>query len=171
MTPGAPPPPELPRFEATGDGRYSVHGTAVALDAGTGLLILGPAGAGKSGLAAGLIALGARLVADDLVLVEPGPGAPRLQPPAGRPAAIELRGLGIVTLSAVPSAPLRAMLLLAPSSARLPEPEILAMPFGPVPLLRHPPHPDLAAKLLLYLGASHDRDAPAPNPLAVGGAH
>ncbi|MDX5349528.1 MAG: serine kinase, partial [Paracoccaceae bacterium] len=45
-------------------GPQIVHATSVAVD-GRGLLILGPSGAGKSSLALRLIALGARLVADD----------------------------------------------------------------------------------------------------------
>ena len=47
-----------------------VHASAVSLG-GRGVLILGRSGAGKSGLALRLIALGAQLVSDDRVVLEP----------------------------------------------------------------------------------------------------
>lgn len=58
-----------------------LHATAVALTPGAGVLILGPSGAGKSGLALRLMAFGARLVADDRVLlaVEEGAGILRAE--------------------------------------------------------------------------------------------
>ena len=45
-----------------------LHATTVAL-AGQGVLILGPSGSGKSGLALQLMAMGAELVADDRTIV------------------------------------------------------------------------------------------------------
>ena len=49
-------------------GDLTVHGTTVAR-AGRAVLILGASGTGKSALALQMIALGARLVADDLSLI------------------------------------------------------------------------------------------------------
>ena len=46
----------------------TVHASCVACD-GAGVLILGASGAGKSGLALNLMALGAALVADDRVVL------------------------------------------------------------------------------------------------------
>jgi HPr kinase/phosphorylase len=46
-----------------------LHASVVAVD-GAGVLILGASGAGKSGLALRMIALGALLVSDDQVLLE-----------------------------------------------------------------------------------------------------
>ena len=64
-------------------GRVPLHASAVAID-GRGLVICGPAGAGKSSLAAALVSAGARLISDDLtVLAADVPGAPRLK--CGRP--------------------------------------------------------------------------------------
>ena len=51
-------------------GCVPVHGSAVEID-GKAVLICGEAGAGKSTLAAGLIALGARLISDDLSVLHP----------------------------------------------------------------------------------------------------
>jgi len=49
-------------------GAVPIHASAVEVD-GLAFLIAGPSGAGKSSLAAGLIAVGARLVSDDLTVV------------------------------------------------------------------------------------------------------
>ena len=46
----------------------TIHAGAVGIG-GRGLLILGPSGAGKSALALALMGLGARLVADDRVIL------------------------------------------------------------------------------------------------------
>ncbi len=86
--------------------QMTLHGTVVALD-GRGLLILGASGAGKSALALDLIALGAGLVADDLVrltlvrgeLVADRPGQWR------QDALIEARGIGILSLPAARPTP------------------------------------------------------------------
>lgn len=66
-------------------GYVPVHGSAVEIG-GKAVLICGKAGAGKSTLAAGLIALGARLISDDLSVLQPQ--GPRERPVlyAGRPA-------------------------------------------------------------------------------------
>lgn len=98
----------------------NLHGSAVALD-GRGLLILGAAGAGKSGLALSLMALGARLVADDRVLLERrGDAVAAAAPPALR-GLIEARGVGILRAEAVETATLAlAVDLDAAPEARMP---------------------------------------------------
>jgi hypothetical protein len=66
-------------------GAIPLHACAVEID-GRAVLICGPAGAGKSTLAAGLLARGARFIADDLSAVTCAPAsAPDLVHP-GRPA-------------------------------------------------------------------------------------
>lgn len=72
-----------------------ISGSAVALG-GRGLLITGAAGSGKSTLALELIALGARLVADDVVIVEAGAEALEMRAPARLAGLIEARGIGIL---------------------------------------------------------------------------
>ena len=54
-----------------------VHGSAVAID-GNGVLLLGPAGSGKSDLALRLIDRGAKLICDDIILIENRYGLPQL---------------------------------------------------------------------------------------------
>lgn len=142
--------PALPQFTPLGDGRVCVHATAVAFG-GAGILILGPSGAGKSGTAAQLLAIGAELVADDLVIVSVGPDGLAVSAPAGAPAAMELHGFGVVVVPVRGPARLRAALWLGPTAARMPRPESLVILGTPVPLARHPTSVDLAAKVALWL--------------------
>ncbi|CAN5621796.1 HPr kinase/phosphatase C-terminal domain-containing protein [soil metagenome] len=78
------------------------HGSAVAV-AGCGVMILGPSGSGKSGLALRMIGLGARLVADDQVALTRAGNAVLAEAPAPLAGLIEARGVGL--LRVVPSGP------------------------------------------------------------------
>jgi HPr kinase/phosphorylase len=53
--------------------RLYLHASAVSLD-GNGVLICGASGTGKSTLALQLMALGAELIADDGIWIDPGDG-------------------------------------------------------------------------------------------------
>ena len=75
--------------------RQQVHGSCVARD-GAGVLLLGPAGSGKSDLALRLIGRGFGLVADDRVDVMDGVASA----PAALAGLLEVRGLGVVRLPA-----------------------------------------------------------------------
>ncbi len=142
------------------DGRLSVHATTVAV-ADRALLITGPSGSGKSGVAAQMIALGADLVTDDLTVLSPGmsdrDGDGSLvkrviaEMPARGVAAMELRGLGIVPMTVAGPTSLAGVLLLEPMQSRLPKPETVLLCGVQMPLLRHPATADLAAKLILWL--------------------
>ena len=72
-----------------------LHASCVALD-GRGLLILGPSGAGKSGLALRLMAMGARLVADDRTEISQKGDALIARCPPAISGLIEARGVGIL---------------------------------------------------------------------------
>jgi HPr kinase/phosphorylase len=72
-----------------------VHATCVALG-DKGLLILGPSGSGKSGLALGLMATGAALVADDRVQLHRADDGLHAAAPPGLPPLIEARGIGLL---------------------------------------------------------------------------
>ena len=100
-----------------------VHGTSVALD-GAGVLLRGPSGAGKSDLALRLIDAGAVLLADDQTELRRAGTGLRMSAPPTIAGLLEVRGIGILRVSSVPSAILRLVVTLVPSEAveRLPEP-------------------------------------------------
>lgn len=74
-----------------------LHASCVALD-GRGVVLLGPSGSGKSDLAIRLIDLGARLVADDQLLVERRNGRILARPEASLAGLVEARGIGLLRL-------------------------------------------------------------------------
>ena len=81
------------------------HATTVLVD-GTGVLLRGPSGSGKSDLALRLIDGGARLVADDQTALAVENGVLVAHPPRSIAGRLEVRGLGIVTVPWAPSAPI-----------------------------------------------------------------
>lgn len=80
----------------------TIHASAVEIG-GRGLLILGPSGTGKSALALALMGLGARLVADDRVILRAADRHLLVDCPAAIRGRIEARGVGI--LRADPAGP------------------------------------------------------------------
>lgn len=122
----------------------TIHASAVARD-GRAVLLLGPAGSGKSDLALRLVAAGWQLVADDrVVLTRVGDRLLASAPPrlAG---LIEVRGLGIV-----PEPTHNAMVALALDLGRRPDRLPAADWIGwhglPVPLLAFEPFGDSAVE-------------------------
>ena len=108
--------------------RELVRGTCVALG-GTGLLLRGRPGIGKSDLALRLVDEGAALVADDLVQLSCRDGRLLARLPDEAPAEtrgrLEVRGLGILPVHSVAEAPLGLVVeLKAPAEIdRMPEPQ------------------------------------------------
>lgn len=96
-----------------------IHGTVVAIE-GRGVLIRGRPGAGKSDLALRLIDRGAKLVSDDAVILRRLRSEIRCDPIVGFEGLIEARGLGIVRVPDVPSAPLRLIISLNSRPERMP---------------------------------------------------
>jgi HPr kinase/phosphorylase len=128
-----------------------LHATCVAVD-GRGLLILGPSGSGKSALGLRLIALGARLVADDRTEVTATDGQLTARSPASITGLIEARGVGILH---APTAELAEVVLVADlgqmEDQRLPPARritILGCEVGLVLQVRNDHFPDA---LMLYL--------------------
>jgi HPr kinase/phosphorylase len=80
-----------------------IHATCVAVD-GAGVVLRGPSGIGKSDLALRLIDGGAGLVSDDQTCLAVEDGLLRASAPAALRGKLEVRGLGIVTLPALPDA-------------------------------------------------------------------
>ena len=85
---------------------------------GDGVLLIGPAGSGKSDLALRLLGRGFDLVADDRVDIDNGIAAP----PDALAGLLEVRGLGIVRLPHTGSARLALVAELGMMPERLPVP-------------------------------------------------
>lgn len=112
----------------------SVHGTAITL-AGRGVLLRGAPGSGKSSLALRLIdspglglgdqLLRARLIADDQVYLRREADKIFLSAPQNLQGLLEVRGLGIQTLSFCTTAQLHLVVDLRPCAEiiRLPDAE------------------------------------------------
>lgn len=100
-----------------------MHATAVAIG-GRAVLLRGPSGSGKSDLALRLIDAGGRLVADDYSQLQREKDAILVRAPKPISGLIEVRGIGILKVDAVPEAPLALIAdLVAPQHVeRLPEP-------------------------------------------------
>lgn len=100
-----------------------VHGTCVDLG-GSGVLLRGPPGSGKSDLALRLIDGGARLIADDQVEITRDGDVLMARAPLALKGRMEIRGIGIVPADVADEARLRIVIDLVPRDAveRLPEP-------------------------------------------------
>lgn len=113
------PAPGPPRPGPTSEIR---HASTVEI-AGRAVLIQGPSGSGKSGLALDLIALGARLIADDRTRLVLRDGWPWALAPERLAGVIEARGVGLLRTLHSPGAPLALVVDLTEcETARLPEP-------------------------------------------------
>lgn len=93
--------------------------------AGTGILIRGPSGSGKSDLALRLIDAGASLVADDCCEAETLAGRLVVRPPPAIAGKLEVRGFGIVDIEHLPSTTVGLIVDLVANTEveRLPDPK------------------------------------------------
>lgn len=141
-----------------------VHGTCVDI-AGTGVLLLGPSGSGKSDLALRLIDGGAVLIADDRADVTVRDGGLVISAPAEIAGMIEVRGLGIRPVANGPETALGLVAdLVAPEAIeRLPEPDFWECQGISVPRIRIAPfQASAAAKVRLAVGGVKSGIMPAP---------
>ena len=121
-----------------------IHASCAARH-GHGVLLLGPAGSGKSDLLLRLLAQDFTLVADDQVQVQDGLASP----PDALAGLLEVRGLGIVRLPYTAPARLALAVQLGVGD-RLPEPE--RHPGTGLPLVRiDPAQPSAAVRVGLAL--------------------
>ena len=77
-----------------------MHATCVDIN-GSGVLIVGRSGSGKSSLAINLIALGSTLVADDQCEIVKKNNKLSVLKPTSLPSSIEIRGVGLVSVPMV----------------------------------------------------------------------
>ena len=99
----------------SGNTAKQFHASCVCLD-GSGLLIRGPSGVGKSDLALRLIDRGARLVADDRVELSISDRNVVAHAPETLAGLLEVRGLGILRFPILESAAIRLVVDLVVSA-------------------------------------------------------
>jgi len=105
------------------DSRLSsenLHASSVALD-GRAVLLTGPSGCGKSDLALRLIDRGFVLVSDDRTIIRRQGGKLVATAPDTIKGKLEIRGIGIVEMQAVESAPVALVVELTDQLQRLPD--------------------------------------------------
>jgi len=130
-----------------------LHATCVSL-AGTGLLITGPSGSGKSDLALRLIDGGALLVADDQVELLTRNNHLIARCPDNIIGLIEARHIGVLQVPHAGSALIAAVLEPGEPATleRIPQPAQITLLGLPRPLLRLPYlHASTPAKIRLWL--------------------
>lgn len=119
-----------------------------------GVLITGASGSGKSALALALMALGARLVADDRVVLHARNGALIATCPAPLAGLIEARGVGLLRAEALPEARIALVVDLdRHETDRLPHPRQEAVAGVSLPCLHKVDGPYFPAAILQYLKA------------------
>lgn len=132
-----------------------LHASAVSME-GRGLLVLGKSGAGKSSLALRLMALGARLVSDDRVILEArADGVLTAAAPGQIAGLIEARGVGLVRVDPVSSARIvLAVDLDTRPEARLPQDRFITIMGCELELIcgRDVPNMDAILAILLQKG-------------------
>ncbi len=128
------------------------HGSAVACN-GKGILILGDSGSGKSSLALQLIAMGAALIADDAVKISNSSRGVILSCPQSIKGMIEARGVGLLSVITVESAPLDIVVDLSrPAGSRLPNMSEITFLDRKFPLLLGKGNSNLCAILVCLTG-------------------
>jgi len=139
---------DTPLRKTEGHDTACIHATCVSVE-GCGILILGPAGAGKSGLALQMMALGASLVSDDQVALTMQTGEVIADAPQALRGLVEARGIGLLRANPAGAVPIRYVVDLGQTeTARLPEHEFVQVLRQTVPLLRGEGLPNLAAALM-----------------------
>lgn len=137
----------------------TLHATTVSVD-GKGVLLVGGSGKGKSALALQMIALGARLVADDRTVIRGQDGILSASPPESIAGLIEARGVGLIRLPHDDSVSLVLAVDLDRAEVdRLPHLHEMALLDIALPCLHNVASRHFAPSILLYLRG--ERIAPA----------
>lgn len=98
----------------------NLHASCVALD-GRAVLICGPSGSGKSDLALRLLDRGFSLVSDDRTIIRKEGGKLIATAPNTIKGKLEVRGVGIVEVDSIASAPVAMVVELTSEIQRLPD--------------------------------------------------
>ncbi len=131
----------------------TVHATAVALricGAWRGVLIRGASGAGKSDLALRLMDIGGRLIGDDYVHLWTSSGRLFATAPATISGLVEVRGLGIRTVTPLKIASISLVIdLIDHAPERMPQRQDINLCGVDLPLLQLDPRPASAPTLVI----------------------
>lgn len=129
-----------------------VHATTVAWK-NTAVMITGPSGSGKSGLALQLISFGLTLVADDQTRLERNSDDHIIaSAPATIRGTIEARGIGLLAADTVGRARLALVIdMQNTETARMPEPRTVSYLGTEIPLLHKVESCHFPAAVLQYL--------------------
>ena len=133
-----------------------IHATTIDID-GSGVLLSGPSGSGKSDLALRLIDGGARLVADDRTDLALADGRLVASAPREIAGRMEVRGLGVLEKDAVPQTVLTLVVeLVDPKNVERVPKEVTTTLLGiDVPVVRlHAVEASAAAKVRAVLMAA-----------------
>ncbi|MBR4126072.1 MAG: HPr kinase/phosphatase C-terminal domain-containing protein [Alphaproteobacteria bacterium] len=117
-----------------------IHASCIEFS-GSGILICGDSGSGKSDLCLRMLDTGANLVADDQTQIENVGGRLTASCPERLRGLLEIRGIGIVTTPTVPEAEIRLKLILQPTEkiARMPALQTESIEGISIPVLRMNP--------------------------------
>lgn len=129
----------------------TLHASCVSLDQNA-VLILGASGAGKSGLALQLMALGAALIADDRTVLTRRDDVVMASCPPTLSGMIEARHVGILAADPAPPAPVRLVVdLNVDETDRLPPFREVTLLGCKVNLLHRAAHAHFPSAILQYL--------------------
>jgi len=129
----------------------TIHGTAVRY-ADQAVILIGASGSGKSSLALQLLGLGAQLIADDRVVLNPADDRPVASCPPTIEGLIEARGVGILNTPAAEPAPVALVVDMdTEETERLPVQRNVTLGGHILPLLWHIRSPHFPVTLLHIL--------------------
>jgi serine kinase of HPr protein (carbohydrate metabolism regulator) len=131
----------------------TIHASTVAIG-GHAVLLEGPSGAGKSDLALRLIDRGALLVSDDYTVLTASEEMLLASAPATIAGRMEIRGVGIISVTHVEPVPVALLIRLAGAVERLPEPESRWFEGVPVPAIALDPR-EASAPIKVELALKH----------------
>ncbi|MEM8956420.1 MAG: HPr kinase/phosphatase C-terminal domain-containing protein [Pseudomonadota bacterium] len=132
-------------------GGEVVHASTVRIG-DAAVLVIGPSGSGKSQLCLELMALGARLIADDRTRLVPDGEAVWAEAPQTLPHAIEARGVGLIPVALAPRAPVRLVVDMGvQETERLPPSRNTSLCGHNVTLLRRSEDTHFASAVLLFV--------------------
>ena len=128
-----------------------LHASCVSVD-GAAVLLMGPSGSGKSGLALELMSRGALLIADDRTIVTQRVYGIAASCPPALLGKIEARGVGLLMADFENSAPVRLVVDLAVvETERLPPFRTVSIMDRELPLLHGSVHSYFPAAIMQYL--------------------